>query len=48
MVDVHPIEFRAQVFLSLFHQAANHGLEVIRLGAVLRCDDETELVAVAG
>ncbi len=48
MIDCHPVEFRAQVFLGLFHQAADHGLQVIILRAVLRCDDEAELVAVAG
>lgn len=46
VIDRYPVELRAQVLLGLIHQPADHGLEVIILRAILRRDDEAELVAV--
>src|SRR3546814_752285 len=46
MIDRHPVEPGAQILLGLHHQPADHGLEIVILCAVLRRDDEAELVAV--
>src|SRR3546814_220666 len=48
MIDRHPVEPGAQILLGLHHQPADHGLEIVILCAVLRRDDEAELVAVSG
>ena len=47
MIDGYPIELGTQIFFHLRHEAADKGLQVFVLRAILGGDDETELVAVA-
>src|SRR4051794_16813014 len=47
VIDRNPVELRSEIFFSLHHQAPDHRLQVLVLGAILRGDNEPELVAVA-
>jgi hypothetical protein len=47
MIDRHPIESGAEVFLHLAQETAGEMLEILVLDRVLGRDDEAELVAVA-
>ena len=47
VVDRHPVELRVEVLLHLPHQVADERLEVLEAAAVLRRDDEAELVRIA-
>jgi hypothetical protein len=47
VIDRDPFELRAEVSLHLRHQTPGQRLQVLVLGAILRRDDEAELVAVA-
>ena len=47
VVDRHPVEAGVEVAFHLGHQAAHEGLQIVKLGPVLRRDDEAELMAVA-
>ena len=47
VVDRDPVELGVEVLLHLPHQVADEGLEVLEAAAVLRRDDEAELVRVA-
>ena len=47
VIDGHPVELRTEVLLSLCHQPSDHWLQILVFGAILRGDDEPELVAVA-
>jgi hypothetical protein len=47
VVDRHPVELGVEVLLHLPHQVADEGLEVLQAAAVLRRDDEPELVRIA-
>ena len=46
VVDRHPVELRVEVLLHLPHQVADERLEVLQAAAVLRRDDEAELVRI--
>lgn len=46
VIDRRPVELRAEIFFHTRHQAAGERLQVFIIRAILRCDDETELVAV--
>src|SRR3546814_8026230 len=47
MIDRDPVEFRSQILFRLRHQPARERLQVVILFAILRRDDEAELVAIA-
>jgi hypothetical protein len=47
VVDRHPVELRVEILLHLPHQIADERFEVLEATAVLRRDDEAELVWVA-
>src|SRR5690606_5466460 len=47
VIDRHPIELGAEIFLHPRHQAAGERLEIVVFRTVLGRDDEAELVAVA-
>src|SRR3546814_2948623 len=47
MIDRDPVEFRSQILFHLRHQPARERLQVVILFAILRRDDEAELVAIA-
>ena len=46
VIDRNPIEFRAKVGFHLAHEVAGIGCQVRQVRAVLRRDDESELVAI--
>src|SRR6202011_4925903 len=46
MVDRDPVEPGAEVLLHLPHQVAGEGAQIRELVAILRSDDEAELMAV--
>ncbi len=48
VIDCHPIQPRAQVGFHTVHQMPGVGTQVVQLGAVLRGDDEAEMVPVVG
>jgi hypothetical protein len=48
VVDRHPVELRAEILFDLAHPASHQQLEVLIFRAILGCDDEAELVPVAG
>ena len=47
VIDRDPVEPRPEVFLRLLHQAPDQRLQILIFRAILGCDDEPELVAVA-
>src|SRR5690606_32692498 len=47
MIDRHPIERAAEIFLNPLHQSARKRLQVFIFDAVFGADDDTKLVAVA-
>src|SRR3546814_9816328 len=47
MIHRYPVERGVQVLLHLRHQSPDHRFQLIIFGAILRRDNEAELVAVA-
>jgi uncharacterized membrane protein YhfC len=47
VIDRHPIELRAQILLHALHQAPGQRFQILILVAILRRDNEAELMAIA-
>src|SRR3546814_11692560 len=46
VVDRHPVELRSEILLHPRHQSPGERFQILIVRAVLRADDEAELVAV--